>query len=183
MGLHRRVQLPWTNFPDFAPKAGEVIGIDCELCSSDGGQRVDRTFVYSGPASVGSPASFGRVQLVDKIDPAKLEAYGRVLLPLSVTESANYGHLKATACLSPNIEKAVANIVGELHDAGGKALKKIPGARRKLEGSGFDLWDGHWELSDLPPGTYTVVVTASDKDGGVIVRRKAKIVYGDDGQK
>ena len=36
---------------------GDVIGIDCELCSSDGGPRVDRTFVYSGPAAVGSPSA------------------------------------------------------------------------------------------------------------------------------
>ncbi len=182
-GYTAAFKLPWANFPDFAPKAGETIGIDCELCSSDGGPRVDRTFVYSGPASVGSPASFGRVQLVDKIDPTKLESYSRVLLPLSVTQSANYGHLYATACVSPTIEKAVAKIEGELQDASGKALKKIPGTRRTLEGSGFDLWDCHWELSELPPGAYTVVVTASDKDGGVVARRKARIVYGDDGQK
>jgi hypothetical protein len=43
-------KLPWANFPDFTPKAGEIIGIDCELCSSDGGPRVDRTFVCSSPA-------------------------------------------------------------------------------------------------------------------------------------
>src|ERR1700722_19759153 len=57
-------KLPWANFPNFMAKVDEIIGIDCELCSSDGGLRVDRTFVYSGPSSVGTPSTFGRVKLV-----------------------------------------------------------------------------------------------------------------------
>ena len=175
-GYTAEFKLPWANFPDFAPKADEVIGIDCELCSSDGGPRVDRTFVYSSPASVGSPASFGRVQLVDKIDPKKLEPYGRALLPLSVTQSANYSYVYATACLSPTIEKAVAKVEGKVSDAKGKAT---PGTRQTLEGSGFAMWDAQWELFDLPPGPYTVEVTAYDKDGTVVAQRKVKIVHGD----
>ena len=39
-------------FTDAGGSWGEIIGIDCELCSSDGGPRVDRTFVYSSPTSV-----------------------------------------------------------------------------------------------------------------------------------
>ena len=175
-GYTAEFKLPWANFPDFAPKADEVLGIDCELCSSDGGPRVDRTFVYSSPASVGSPASFGRVQLVDKIDPKKLEPYSRVLLPLSVTQSANYSYVYATACLSPTIEKSVAKIEGKVSDAKGKAT---PGTRQTLEGSGFAMWDAKWELFDLPPGPYTVEVTAYDKDGAVVAQRKMKIVHGD----
>jgi hypothetical protein len=60
-GYTAEFKLPWANFPAFTAKAGEIIGIECELCSSDGGPRVDRTFVYSGPAAVGSPSAFGRV--------------------------------------------------------------------------------------------------------------------------
>src|SRR5262249_2481706 len=40
-GYTAEFKLPWANFPDFTPKAGEVIGIDGELCSSDGGPRAD----------------------------------------------------------------------------------------------------------------------------------------------
>ena len=80
-GYTAEFKLPWANFPDFTPKAGEVIGIECELCSGDGGRRVDRTFVYSGPAAVGSPSAFGRVRLADKIDSSALKPYGRALLP------------------------------------------------------------------------------------------------------
>ena len=37
-GWTAEFKLPWANFPDFKPKAGEIIGIECELCSSDGGR-------------------------------------------------------------------------------------------------------------------------------------------------
>src|SRR6516225_10194130 len=106
-GWTAEFKLPWANFPDFTPKPGEIIGIECELCSSDGGPRVDRTFVYSSPAAVDSPSAFGRVQLVDKIDSSALKPYGRVLLPLSLTKSANYAWLYGTVCVSSTIEKSI----------------------------------------------------------------------------
>src|SRR5439155_2851805 len=76
-GYTAEFKLPWANFPNFTAKAGEVIGIDGELCSSDGGPRVDRTFVYSSPAAVSTPSAFGRVQLVDRLDPRALKLLGR----------------------------------------------------------------------------------------------------------
>ena len=112
-GWTAEFKLPWKNFPDFKAKAGEVIGIECELCSSDGGPRVDRTFVYSGPAAVGSPSAFGRVQLVDKIEPEALKPLGRALLPLALTKSANYDWLYGTVCISPTIEKTRGQARGE----------------------------------------------------------------------
>jgi hypothetical protein len=177
-GWTSEFRLPWANFPGFAPKAGEEIGIDCELCSSDGGPRVDRTFVYSSPASVGSPASFGRVRLVEKVDPAQLKSFSRALLPLAVTQSANYPWLHATACLSPTVEKSVAKVEGTVLDSRGKVRKKTMGSRHTLEGSGFLMWQGSWELFDLPPGEYTVVINALDRAGKVVVARQVKIVHG-----
>src|SRR5262249_6915197 len=67
-GWTAEFKLPWANFPGFKPKAGEVVGIECELCSSDGGPRVDRTFVYGSPAAVFTPSAFGGVRLVDQTD-------------------------------------------------------------------------------------------------------------------
>lgn len=170
-------KLPWANFPDFKPKAGEIIGIDCELCSSDGGARVDRTFVYSGPAAVGSPSAFGRVQLVDKIEPEALKPLGRVLLPFALTKSANYAWVYGTVCLSPTIEKSATKIEGKVLDAESKVRKTTTGSRKTLDG-GFVMWSGAWELFDLPPGVYTVELTASDKEGKVITSRTEKIVHG-----
>ena len=166
-GWTAEFKLPWTNFPEFKAKAGEIIGIDCELCSSDGGQRVDRTFVYSGPADVGSPAAFGRVRLVDKIEPDDLKSMGRALLPLAITKSGNYGWMYGTVCISPTIEKTMVKIEGSIIGGDGKVRKKTLGRRKTLDGS-FVIWEGNWELFDLPPGTYTLEVTALDKKGKVV---------------
>jgi hypothetical protein len=176
-GWTAEFKLPWANFPDFKPKAGEIIGIECELCSSDGGPRVDRTFVYSSPAAVSTPSAFGRVQLVDKLDPQVLKPLGRVLLPLSLTQSINYAWLYGTVCISPTIEKAVAKIEGKLLDADGKVRKTTSGNRKTLDGD-FVLWTGSWELFDLPPGVYAVELTALDKDGKTITSRTERLLHG-----
>jgi hypothetical protein len=176
-GWTAELKLPWTNFPNFIPKVAEVIGIECELCSSDGGPRVDRMFVYSAPAAVGSPSAFGRVQLVDKIDASALKPYGRVLLPLSLTKSANYAWLYGTVCVSPTIEKLVARLEGKLLGAGGKALKSSTGSMKTLDG-GFTLWTGSWELFDVPPGIYALELTAFDMQGWPITARTVKLLHG-----
>jgi hypothetical protein len=176
-GWTAEFKLPWANFPDFKPKAGEIIGIECELCSSDGGPRVDRTFVYSGPAAVGSPSAFGRVQLVDKIEPDALKPLGRALLPLALTKSANYDWLYGTVCISPTIEKSVAKIEGKIIDETGKVRKTTTGSRKTMDGD-FVLWTGSWELIDLPAGTYTVELTALDKEGKVVTSRTEKLLHG-----
>ncbi len=167
-------KLPWANFPDFQPRAGEVLGIDCELCSSDGGPRVDRTFVYSGPAAVGSPAAFGRVRLVDKIEPDALKPLGRVLLPVALTQSGNYDWMYGTVCISPTVAQAVAKLEGRVVGADGKVRKKTPGSRKVLDG-GFDLWTGSWELFDCPSGVYTVELRALDPAGQVVTSRSVQV--------
>jgi hypothetical protein len=176
-GYTAEFKLPWANFPDFTPRAGEVIGIDCELCSSDGGPRVDRTFVYSSPAAVGSPSAFGRVQLTDRIDTGALKPLGRALLPLSLTRSTNYAWLYGTACISPTIAGSVAKLEGKLLDAGGKVRKTSTGSKKTLEG-GFTLWTGSWEMFDLPPGVYTLELVATDKKGAVVTSRAEKVLHG-----
>jgi hypothetical protein len=178
-GWTAEFKLPWANFPNFVPKLGEVIGIDCELCSSDGGPRVDRTFVYSSPAAVSTPSAFGRVQLVNKLDPEALKTYGRALLPLALTKSANYAWLYGTVCVSPSIQEAVAKLEGKIVDREGTVRKTSTGTRKTLDGSGFVLWTGSWELFDLPPGIYTLDLTASDKQGGPIMARTEKLLHGD----
>jgi len=182
-GWTAEFKLPWgnflqpeANFINFFPNVGEIIGIECELCSSDGGQRVDRTFVYSGPAAVGSPSAFGRVKLVDRIDASALKPLGRALLPLSLTRSTNYAWLYGTVCVSPTIEGSVAKLEGKLLDAGGKVRKSSTGSKKPQDG--FTLWTGSWELFDLPPGVYTLELTATDKAGAVITSRTEKVLHG-----
>ena len=176
-GWTAEFKLPWANFPDFTPKVSEIIGIECELCSSDGGPRVDRTFVYSSPAAVGSPSAFGRVQLVDKIEPQALKPLGRALLPMSLTQSANYAWVYGTVCISPTLEKSVAKLEGKIVDGGGKVRKSSTGNKKTLD-VGFVLWTGSWEMFDLPPGVYTLELTAMDKAGAVITSRTQQVLRG-----
>jgi hypothetical protein len=176
-GYTAEFKLPWANFPGFTPRAREVIGVECELCSGDGGPRVDRTFVYSSPAAVGSPSAFGRVRLVDRIDAGALKPVGRALLPLSLTRSANYPWLYGTVCISPTIEGPLAKLEGRLLDAGGKVRKTSAGSKKALDG-GFTLWTGSWEMFDLPPGIYTLELVATDKAGAVITSRAEKVLHG-----
>ena len=72
----------------------------------------------------------------------------------------------------------MAKIEGKLLDGKGKMLKAANGSRNALEGSGFVVWTGSWELFDVPPGIYTVEVAAVDKAGKVVTSRTEKIVHG-----
>src|SRR5262249_31785636 len=159
--------------PGFAAKAGEVIGLDCELCSADGGRRVDRTFVYSSPASVGSPSAFGRVRLVEKVAPGDLQPFGRALFPLSVTQSANCAWTYVGAGVAPALGDVTVR--ARLLDDTGKVRKTATGPRTVLEGSGIVTWRAGLELFDLSPGTYTLEVTAAAKDGSAVVTRSVKL--------
>ena len=176
-GWTAEFKLPWKNFPDFKPKAGEVIGIECELCSSDGGPRVDRTFVYSSPAAVGSPSAFGRVQAGGQDRAGGPEASWPGVAASGLTKSANYAWLYGTVCISPTIEKSVAKLEGKILDEAGKVRKTTAGSRKTLDG-GFVLWTGSWELFDLPAGVYTLELTALDKEGKVVTSRTEKVLHG-----
>ncbi len=179
-GYTAEFKLPWANFPAFTPDVGEVIGIDCALYSSDKDKRVDLTFVYSSPAAARSPATLGRVKLVDKINPKDLASLGRALLPFSLAKSANYDWLYGTVCISPTIEKSVAKLEGRIVDDTGKVQKTFSSGRRTVEiveGSGFGLWQQRWDLSGLPAGEYTVEFAALDKEGNAITQRKEKFLH------
>ena len=138
---------------------------------------MDRTFVYSGPIAVGSPSAFGRVKLVDKIEADALKSLGRALLPMALTKSGNYDWMYGTVGISPTIEKTVAKIEGKIVDADGKVRKTSAGNREKLDGVAI-LWRGSWELFDVPPGVYTLELTALDKEGKVVTSRTEKLLHG-----
>jgi hypothetical protein len=139
---------------------------------------VDRTFVYSSPASVASPASFGHVRLVENLDSEQLKPCGRALLPVTMTQSANYAWLYATACVSPTLERLGVRIDGKILDASSKVRKKTGGVLRRLEGSGITLWQGQWELFDLAAGTYTLELVALDRNNQVVTSRSVPLLHG-----
>lgn len=176
-GWSAEFRLPWKNFPNFTPKAGAILGIDCELCSSDGGARVDRTFVYSSPRSVATPAAFGRVRLVEKITGDDLMPCSRALLPTALTRSANYATLYAQVGVSPTLDKLVSSIEGRIVGAGGKVVRPATKGTRSAA-LGLPLWTGSWELFDVPPGDYVVEIVGRGAEGRELVRRRVRIAHG-----
>lgn len=175
-GYTAEFKLPWRNFSGFAAKVGTILGLDLELCSSDGGPRSDRTFVWTGPASVASPSAFARVQLVETLSSEHLQAMGPSLLPTALTLSENYPWLYGTVGVSTTIADRVARIEGQLRDAAGKVRKTASAAPKADPPSGLVLWRGAWELFDLPPGTYWLDITAKDADGREITQRRIPVV-------
>ena len=140
--------------------------------------RADRTFIYSSPAAVATPSAFGRVKLVDQVEPDGLKPLGRVLLPLALTKSRNYPWLYGTVCPSPTLDGLVAKLEGKLFDRAGKVRKTSAGIRKTVDGSPFTLWTGSWELFDLAPGEYTLELSALDSDGHVVTSRSEKVIHG-----
>jgi len=119
-GYTLEFKLPWSKLGGFKPTAGREIGIDCELCSSDGAARVDRCWVYSGVSAVGNPASIGRVKLVDSWDPVDAAAYSDVLFPSFLARSTPLNE-PATVFLA--ISPAMQGLVKRVEmSAGGKVL-------------------------------------------------------------
>jgi hypothetical protein len=106
-----------------------------------------------------------------------LKPLGRALMPLSLTKSANYGWMFGTVCISPTIEKAVVKIEGKIIDRDGKVRKTTTGSRKTLD-EGFVMWNGSWELYNVPPGTYTLELAALGKGGKVVTSRTEKFLHG-----
>jgi hypothetical protein len=119
------------------------------------------------------------VKLVDRLDPQALKPFGHALLPLALTKAANYPWLDGTVCVLPSVGGSVATLEGKVVDRQGKLRKTTSGPPRTLEGSGFLLWTGSWELFDLPPGVYALEITALDKDGRPVTAQAEKFLQGD----
>jgi len=105
-----------------------------------------------------------------------VKPFGRVLLPLSLTRSTNYAWLYGTVCVSPTIEGSIVKLEGKLVDASGKVRKSSAGSKKGQDG--FTIWMGSWEMFDLPPGVYTLELTATDKSGTVVTSRTEKVLHG-----
>lgn len=175
-GYTLEFKLPWANFPNLTPKAGVPIGIDIEMGSADGGHRVHRTFAYSAPTSVDSPATFGRVLLVDRVALKDLKSYSRALFPFDAQVPGNYGRIYGVGCLSPTIADRVAKVDARLLDGAGTVRKNAENAALTTIAGSWRMWRGEWETYDLPAETYTLVLTARDAQNNVLVERTRHVL-------
>jgi len=180
VGAEVEFKLPWANFPNFKAKVGEVIAVDAELCYSDGGPRTYRSFVFGSPLSVQQPSSLGKVQLVDKLEPAHWKQCGSVLMPMRV-DTAWGQPVKAQAsgsiALPPNHSDLVGKIVFRLTDLEGNKIGDFDAKVEVFEKIGdFARASASWPLDLAPPGGHQVTAIVSEKSGKELTRVAPRLV-------
>ncbi len=159
-GLDVEFRLPWANFPGFQPRTGAVIGLDAELCYSDGQGRVDRDFVYGGPLSVQQPANLARIQLVEKVERSHWAACAPAMMPMRCdTEWTQPGRPMVTATLAmPPLRSAmVGQVLFRVSDVRGPILLEAAGRIEPFSTYGsFQRAVAQWPADFAPPGGYQV---------------------------
>lgn len=179
-GAEVEFKLPWANFPEFQPKAGEVIALDAELCYSDGGPRVYRTFAFGSPLSVQQPASLGKVQLVDKFETSHWKQCGPVMMPLRVDTpwgQETKAHATGLIALPPNQADQVGKIVFRTLSLDGETLGEYPAKPTVFQEQGhFARATAHWPMDDAIPGSSHVMAIVYDKAGQELTRVAPRLV-------
>ncbi|MGD9855417.1 MAG: sugar-binding protein [Planctomycetaceae bacterium] len=179
-GAETEFKLPWVNFPEFKPRAGEVIGIDAELCYSDGGGRVFRSFVFGSPLSVSQPASQARVQLVDKLERSHWKQCGAVMMPMRCDTpwgQPHKAHAVGSIALPPNHADQIGRIVFLLTDLNGKDLGEFEAETETIQPEGeFARASAHWPSDLAPPGGHHVTAIVYDKSGEELTRVAPRLV-------
>ena len=179
-GMEVEFKLPWKNFPNFAPRRDEVIGVDAELCYSDGASRVDRFFAYGSPLSVQQPASLARVQLVDRLRREDWGVCGPVLMPMRCDTAwgqAVRARAHGLISLPPNHGQLIGKIVFRLTDLDGRELGVFPATKEIIQKQGhFGRAVASWPNDLAPPGGHHVTAIVYHPDGKVLTRIAPRLV-------
>jgi hypothetical protein len=179
-GSETEFKLPWVNFPGFNAAAGEVIGIDAELCYSDGGPRVYRTFAYGSPLSVQQPANLAKVQLVEKLADAHWQQCGPVMLPIRVDvpwSQPSLPFVEGWMAIPPGQARRIGKVLFEVRDVYGHSLGYYP-ARMETFSKGGDFVRARatWEYDTARSGGYQVVGIVYDRQGYELTRVAPRLV-------
>ena len=179
-GAEVEFKIPWANFPDFKPQAGAVIALDAELCYSDGGGRVNRTFAYGSPLSVQQPASQAKVQLVEKLDPTHWKQCGAVMMPVrcdTAWTQKTPALVTGLMALPPNQAEAVGKVVFRILDTGGRTLGDFEGKAETFGGHGtFQRARAQWPTDLAVPGEHFLLGIAYDTQGQELARVAPRMV-------
>lgn len=180
VGAEVEFKLPWANFPDFKAAKNAVIALDAELCYSDGGGRTYRTFAFGSPLSVQQPASQGKIQLVERLEPAHWKQCGPVMMPIRCdtawTQPTN-ALVTCYAALPPNQADDVGKVVFRLLDLEGRTIKEYEGQREAIETEGrFLRARAQWPTDEAPPGSYLLLGIVFDKQGKELTRIAPRMV-------
>ncbi len=179
-GAEVEFKLPWANFPNFKPAKGEVIALDAELCYSDGGPRVDRIFAYGSPLCVQQPAGQGKVQLVEKLEPAHWKQIAAVMMPVRCDTAWNQptkAMVTGKLALPPDQADQVGKVVFRISDLEGKTLGEYPGTMQTINEAGkFRLATAQWPSDAAVPGLHTLMGIVYGQDGKELCRVAPRMV-------
>jgi hypothetical protein len=179
-GAEVEFKLPWANFPGFQAARSAVIGLDAELCYSDGGRRVNRTFAFGSPLSVQQPASQAKVQLVERLEPAHWRQCGPVMMPVRC-DTAWVQETKPLVtgllALPPNQLEQVGKVVFRLVDLQGQTLGEFAGQPEALQAEGkFFRARAQWPTELAVPGAHHLLAIVLDRQGTELTRVAPRMV-------
>jgi hypothetical protein len=180
VGMDVEFKLPWANFPDFKPELNAVIALDAELCYSDGRERIFRSFAYGSPLSVQQPASQGKIQLVEKLEPAHWAACGSVLMPLRCDTAWGQNtkpQVTGYMAVPPDFGDAIGKIVFHVADLQGKTLGDFTGKIETFQRDGnFQRAVARWSSDLAVPGAHQLTGIVFDKEGRELTRVAPRMV-------
>jgi len=180
VGMEVEFKLPWVNFPNFKPKLNEVIALDAELCYSDGGPRVFRSFVYGSPLSVQQPASLGKVQLVERLEPAYWAACGPVMMPIRCDTAWGQDakpHVTGYIALPPDQADQIGRVIFRIIGLNGSTLGEYPGKLETFESEGnFQRMTAQWPSDLATSGTHHLLGIVYDRNGKELTRVAPRMV-------
>jgi hypothetical protein len=179
-GMDVEFKLPWANFPNFKPVLNAVIALDAELCYSDGGPRVYRSFVYGSPLSVQQPASQAKIQLVSKFEPEYWKTCAPVMMPIRCDTAWNQktkAMVTGYMALPPNRSDSVDKLVFRIVDLNGKTIADFPGTIESFSADGtFQRATATWDSNLAVPGGHQLLGIAYDKNGNELARVAPRMV-------
>ena len=180
VGMDVEFKMPWVNFPGFKVKPGEVIALDAELCYSDGGPRVARSFVFGSPLSVQQPANLARLQLVEKLEPEHWKNCGAVMFPVrcdTAWTQPTKPHVFGYMALPPNHTENIGKVTFRVVGLDGQKLGEFDGKIETFEKQGnFQRASAQWPNTLAVPGAHHLLGIVYDKSGKELTRVAPRMV-------
>ncbi|MEK7675829.1 MAG: hypothetical protein AAB676_08365 [Verrucomicrobiota bacterium] len=179
-GMDVEFKLPWANFPTFKAALNTVIALDAELCYSDGGPRVFRTFAFGSPLSVQQPASLARIQLVERLQPEHWAACGTVLCPIRCDTAWTQNtkpHVTGYLAIPPGQAGQIGKVAFRILDLKGETLEEFAGKTETFEAEGnFQRAVAQWPSDLAVPGAHHLLGIIYDLSGKELARVAPRLV-------
>lgn len=179
-GMEVEFKLPWANFPDFKPQRNAVIALDAELCYSDGGPRIFRSFAYGSPLSVQQPANQARIQLVERLEPAHWAVCGPVMAPIrcdTAWTQKTKPQVTGYMALPPNHQSEIGKVIFRIVGLDGQTLGEFPGMIETFAAEGdFRRARADWPAELAVPGAHQVLGIILDPAGKELSRVAPRLV-------